>query len=112
MATYEIEYRGDSDTYEPESDGIDGWEEAVRAVVAHRSADDAQIEIEWIGTGPGRAVAEYAVQVDGVSAGRAQVYRALATACASCGSYPAAPGSRMCAECAGTGLDQHEAFAG
>lgn len=37
---------------------------------------------------------------------------ATAPACSSCGSYPAAPGSRMCAGCAGTGLDQHEAFAG
>lgn len=33
-------------------------------------------------------------------------------ACSSCGSYPAAPGSKLCTGCAATGLAQHEAFAG
>lgn len=37
---------------------------------------------------------------------------AASPACSSCGSHPAAPGSRMCSGCAGTGLDQHEAFMG
>jgi hypothetical protein len=40
------------------------------------------------------------------------VAAAAAPACSSCGSYPAATGARMCSGCAGTGLDQHEAFAG
>ena len=37
---------------------------------------------------------------------------ATAPACSSCGSYPAAPGGKLCTGCAGTGLDQHEAFMG
>lgn len=111
MTTFEIEFGGDSDTYDTELDGADGWEESVRAVVAHRSADDAQIEAEWIGTGPDRCVAEYEVRVDGERAGRAQVRRAQPPACSSCGSYPAAVG-KLCAGCADTGLAQHEAYAG